>query len=276
MWFKTLGTAGIWIAFTLSFLAFVLNNTSVTSSWHLTELMDCKRTEFYNSTVNAWQPIVVTVNVSQPALPDVKLYMQPRMGMCTVANGINVQEEKCYMWDDEAFWDTWDKTVDAGEKGIIDAANLMPQTYNVLVAVTVLSLFSWILIVLNHFKEEYVSRWICQLYIALVSFFSIVIFLYTTVGSTATILVSPEKWQTYYNDHLNGYSCSTLSDVLPYTGVSSAGISLGVSFILFMLVAFPTCCGKCSMLADDDSDMGATQSIIGKSERKSDYIPPVV
>lgn len=269
MFFKTLHDVGILTVLALSFVIFVMECIAVTTSWHITELGSCQFTIPGNVTAGTNTTVVST--------PDIKIYLQPRLGMCSKSSDIEVKDDDCHLWTDTNFWTAWGKIVNAGDDALYDSANLMPNVYYILVAATVLSMVSWVLLTVHYFKQEYVSRWMCQLYVALVAFISVICFLYATIGSTASVLVNPDKWNQYYF-HTHGFTCSDLAED-PYYGVGFTSVALAVNVIVYFLVAFPTCFGQCSMcVSESASDHEITQSIVEdkRKEQVSDYVPPVV
>lgn len=277
IFFKTLHDMGILSVGVLCFVIFVMECIAVTTSWHVTELTTCTQKLDSEIDANTNATIWVPTNTTASDRPDHKLFLQPRMGMCEVSSDINVKDDDCYMWDDSNFWETWGKTVSAGDDALYDSANLMPNVYYILVAATVLSMVSWVLITVHYFKPEYVSRWICQLYVALVAVVSIICFLYTTIGSTASVLVNADKWNQYYYK-TEGWSCSGLAEE-PYIGVGFTAVALSINVIVYFIVAFPTCFGRCFLcVGDGPSDFDIANKIVedNRKEAQSDYVPPHV
>ena len=145
-------------------------------------------------------------------------------------------------------------------------------------AATVLSMVSWVLITVHYFKPEYISRWICQLYVALVAVVSVITFMYATIGATASVLVNPDKWNQFYYI-TEGWSCADLGED-PYIGVGFTAVALSMHVIVYFVVAFPTCLGRCYYcVGDGPSDFEVTKGIVEDNRRgagASDYVPPHV
>lgn len=278
MFFKTLKDPAFYIVMVICFVIFVMECIAVTTSWHITELSSCKRTQ-EKVTVNgttSWQ----SLGANATAEADRNIYLQPRKGMCSVSNAITVKDDDCYLWTDTAFWESWSKTVNAGDTALYDSANLMPNVYDILVATTILSMFTWIMGA-GHLKQpEQLSRWIVQFFIAVVAFISVICFLYATIGATASVLVSPEKWNSYFFDTY-GITCSTLAEE-PYYGVDFTAVALAFNVIVYFIVAFPTCFGTCMYCAEGAVDTAEPSSMTSSimtdkgKESQSDYVPPAI
>ena len=91
MFFKTLHDVGILTVLALCFVIFVMECIAVTTSWHITELSSCKLTQIQVTDVNgttSWQSLGANATV----VPDLKLYLQPRLGMCSKSSDIEVKD----------------------------------------------------------------------------------------------------------------------------------------------------------------------------------------
>ena len=280
MFFKTVKSVVFLLVTAICFVIFVMECIAVTTSWHITELSSCKQTQ-ERVTVNgttSWQPL----GANATAQADKIYYLQPRKGMCWVSNAITVKDDDCHLWTDTAFWESWSKTVNAGDTALYDTANLMPNVYDILVASTVLSMFTWQACAAHISKPEQLSRWMVQFFIAVIAFVSVICFLYATIGATASVLVSPEKWNQYRFD-TEGITCSILAEE-PYYGVEFTAVALALNVIVFFIAAFPSCFGTCMYCVDVDGDVDTgespsmTSSIMADKgkESQSDYVPPAI
>jgi len=264
VFFKHVSTLGLFCLFAFILLGFILECFAVTSSWNKVTLTQCTQ-------------------VSGPTptkLQDMKLYLQPNTGICTVANAVSSDATVCKLFTDTTFWATWDVITNTGGSATEAAATTIPKIYSLTVASIFFSLFALLAIVFHYLKPDSMSRFITQGLVGIFQLLVAIFMVYTPTAAGTSVLSSANDWKVYYQT--NSISCADASSN-QYIGGGCALMAFTCALLSFALALFPTCFGTCFYCVAEGGSGNATDgrpdiksSLVDNDDSQSQYVPPAV
>jgi len=179
MWFKSLSPSGYLVATVCTSIVFIFLCISITQSWSEVSLEGCTAS---NGT----------------HIPSTYLYLQPRLGMCSISNAISATDSQCILWTDTTFWNDFDAVTHSGGAAANSAIKTQPAVYAIMcvMIVLVLACFVALLLPLVIKSETFLcltlTRWRVQFVVVFTSLF-VCVFLITDMGGEVSTYITDSR-----------------------------------------------------------------------------------
>jgi hypothetical protein len=256
--FAPLSQVGFVALSVLVLLNFIFVDLSVTSAWGKVELSSC--TTANNSTVYAAQ----------------KLYLQPPLGMCHIANGLQVKPTDCQLWTASSFWNDFDTITGSNSYATGAAEKTMPGVYALLCVICFVCSLNTVVCILPFIKANWISMKIAQMITLGIQFLVFIMLIASLGAATTTPLTDAHDWEVYY---LSGKQVSQLgtpklnckdSVYSAYVGTLWASFALVISLVLCVLSTF----SETVRCADSSPAIDTSLTDALTKDPHSDAIPP--
>ncbi len=218
---------------------------------------------------------------------EIKLYLQPHTGVCSVANAMSSTDNQCYTWGDNTFWSNWALKTNTGDEATDAVDSGAPKVYSLAIANIFMSLFPILIICFHLYKPDSLSRYVTQFLTGVFMILVIIFSITAAAGANSSVLSDDQNWKLYYGQQFE-YLCEGVSSSMYIGGgLAVCNIFLGAIAVIMSIIPGIVCkfitdssgssssSGSRSGL-DEANTNDIKASLVAGDDTQSQYVPPSV